>query len=242
MSDTILFILEGNRTDPNILSSMWHNFFRNTSNSNFHVTYDTNIYILWNEIKCDKDLDILELLIERNEENKTTLEPIKKSISQTYLLFDYDGHAGEASDEDLVEMLHFFNEETENGKLFISYPMVEAIRHLGSNVADFSNLVFPIQDSTSYKELVNKVALFTNYSDISGDQWNFICSENLRKSNQIVNGCLNFPTSPESVNQLSILLKQIENHIVPNEEVSVLSSFPMFIYHHIGNNILGRFR
>ena len=34
-----------------------------------------------------------------------------------------------ADDSKIKEMLQFFDNETENGMLYISYPMVEAIRH-----------------------------------------------------------------------------------------------------------------
>jgi hypothetical protein len=33
-------------------------------------------------------------------------------------------HSPAANDDKIIELLDFFNEETENGKLFISYPMV----------------------------------------------------------------------------------------------------------------------
>ncbi len=242
MSDTILFVLEGERVEPRILDSLWHSFFRNTGNSNFHVTFDSNIYILWNELKSDPDLDILEVLIERNERNRETIESIKDNISQTFFLFDYDGHAGEASDEDLIEMVNFFCEETEHGKLFISYPMVEAVKHLNPETFQFKDLTFPVISGVRYKEIVDSQSAQYKNPNFNGGQWNTVCSENLMKSNFIVNDNYEYPSGPEAVEQLKILNSQIKKFINPNGDVSVLSAFPLFVYHYFGNGILNRFR
>ena len=56
----------------------------------------------------------------------------RDDFSEVYLLFDYDTHQtnlGRKDDVDAVaQMLESFDNETENGKLYISYPMVEALR------------------------------------------------------------------------------------------------------------------
>ena len=60
------------------------------------------------------------------------------------MFFDYDGHVNMPrnehgaghwdGDEVLGEMLKVFSDETDQGKLFISYPMVEAIQHIDCEV------------------------------------------------------------------------------------------------------------
>lgn len=56
----------------------------------------------------------------------------REDFSEVYLFFDYDAHQtnlGKAVNEDVIrQMLESFDNETENGKLYISYPMVEALR------------------------------------------------------------------------------------------------------------------
>ena len=48
-----------------------------------------------------------------------------------YLFFDYDFYKGDLDkkNDEVLELLEYFNEETENGKLFISYPMIESIQY-----------------------------------------------------------------------------------------------------------------
>ncbi|ROW57287.1 hypothetical protein C3E80_21145, partial [Cronobacter malonaticus] len=71
------------------------------------------------------DLDIFSLIKERNPE----LESFTRDMfSQVFLFFDYDGHSNNASDEKIRKLLDFFDEETEKGRLYISYPMIESLK------------------------------------------------------------------------------------------------------------------
>jgi hypothetical protein len=49
-------------------------------------------------------------------------------------------------------MLEHFNEETENGKLYVSYPMVEALKHIES-ACDFKDLTVTAKDNIHYKKI-----------------------------------------------------------------------------------------
>ena len=69
----------------------------------------------------------------------------RESVSQVFLFFDLDIHglaqSIEQSCEQLDELLNFFDNETENGKLFLSYPMVEVV-----NICDQSNGLIDYSD------------------------------------------------------------------------------------------------
>lgn len=131
MSDVVLFIFEGRKTEPRILDNFKENFFEKGSDFMYYATYNTNIYQLYNEVKEDIFLDLIEILKEKDEGNDKRLKNIsREDVAQIYLFFDYDGHAEIAKDNKIDEMLEFFNEETDRGKLYISYPMVEALKHI----------------------------------------------------------------------------------------------------------------
>ena len=89
------------------------------------------IYQLYKQLhKEDFAVDIVSLLKDRSEKNRQELDSYDNdSFSYIYFFFDYDAHATKADDSQVAELIQFFDNETENGKLFISYPMVEAIRH-----------------------------------------------------------------------------------------------------------------
>lgn len=51
--------------------------------------------------------------------------------TEIFLFFDYDFQESrltlEENNRHIGEMLEYFNDETENGKLYINYPMVESV-------------------------------------------------------------------------------------------------------------------
>ena len=129
----IAIISEGEKTEKQIINNLENNF-KNFSNKIIFLSYKANIYNLFREIKEDEDIDIISLLKEkqikankiRNDVENIDVSNINSNdISQIYLFFDYDGHTENASDEEIAKMLNKFDNETENGKLYISYPMVE---------------------------------------------------------------------------------------------------------------------
>ena len=53
-------------------------------------------------------------------------------FSQVFLFFDYDFQnriGAQKVNNILDEMLDFFDDETENGKLYINYPMIESLKY-----------------------------------------------------------------------------------------------------------------
>ena len=99
------------------------------------VSYGTSLYELYEELSSDPLLSLVGLL---KSTGKITLGPeelSKQAFSQIYLVFDYEPHYQKYSDEKVKKMLSFFDNETENGKLYINYPMFEAAFYLD----DFEN-------------------------------------------------------------------------------------------------------
>ena len=128
------FIVEGEAREPLIIDNISKVFFKHVNFKIITLPAGQNIYMLWKKLKEDDfDTDIIEVLREEHEELKEQLEGISRDdFSEVYLFFDYDGHQNNLSGEDdsdaLEQMLVSFDNETENGKLYISYPMVEALR------------------------------------------------------------------------------------------------------------------
>lgn len=109
--------------------------------------YCTHIYTLYANLKNDPGLDLIGLLCEDLDKYPRLREAIsgceypQDMFEAIYLLFDYDGHINMPRDKEganidgdvaISEMLNFFNATDENGKLLISYPMVESIKHLAN--------------------------------------------------------------------------------------------------------------
>lgn len=168
-----------------------------------------------------------ELIRERSEKNKTELDGLERDdIDQIYLFFDYDGYASLATDEKITQMLVHFDNETENGKLYVSYPMIEAYRDLNSFLP-FKDNVVQAKENIGYKGIVGGRSQFLDLRQFGRDTWKHVITENLCKSNYIVNDNYTLPdNTPE---QTEIFEKQLDKYIEPSNQVAVLSAFPFFI-------------
>ena len=137
-NDYIAFIVEGEDREPLIINNIFKVFFSHANFKIFMLPAEQNIYMLWKKLKEDDfDTDIIEVLREEHEDLEKQLDGIgRDDFSEIYLFFDYDVHQNNLSRDDdpnvLEQMLTNFDNETENGKLYISYPMVEALRDFES--------------------------------------------------------------------------------------------------------------
>lgn len=113
----ILAISEGEKAEKQLLENIEKLFFCNDKEHELKIiSFKTNIYALWTALKADEfETDIIDVLIEKQPQYKDELEKIKRSISEIYLFFDYDGHAynREKVDDIISEMINYFDNETE---------------------------------------------------------------------------------------------------------------------------------
>jgi hypothetical protein len=157
--------------------------------------YGAEIYQIYKDVQADEDLDIFNLLKERNLKNKENLNEFKRNdFAEIYLFFDYDGHSTLADDKKLEELLIFFNEETDKGKLYVSYPMVESIKHI-IDFESFKDLTVECKTNISYKNIVHNTCLktLTNFNKYDEDIWKQLIITHLKKMNYLVNSSFDLP-------------------------------------------------
>lgn len=164
--EIIVFIFEGEKRERELVENVTSLFLKGKYQALFlHLPANQNCYMLWQKLKEDEfDTDIIELIRESNLDAAEKLRGIsRQQIDQIFMFFDYDPHQNNLpADIDfnsvMCEMIETFDNETENGKLYISYPMIEAIR-------DFSDL----QCEAFYKCYVDKEDI-NDYKTKSGDR------------------------------------------------------------------------
>lgn len=267
MSTNILFVFEGEKTEDKIVKSLENRFLNGNmiGNTIIKCVFGAEIYQLYRKIQADPDLDIFNLIKDRNAATRKLLENFKRDdFAEIYLFFDYDGHASLAASEDafgntvksgdekLSDMLALFDNETDNGKLYISYPMVEALRHIidfdtffeltvkckGRNCLNLDSCPDKVQclEEPHYK---NKVSIegipqLLDVTSYTSKIWKQLIKIHLFKMNYIVNNTYSFPNNIES--QYSIFQNQLEKYISQScPQVSVLCSFPVFVHDYFGN-------
>lgn len=251
-NEKTLFIFEGAKTEDKLVEKLERNFLGDRHA--IKCIFDAEIYQLYRTMKDEEGyyMDIVSLLKERTSSNAKMLKDYERdSFAYIYLFFDYDAHSSLADDGKILEMLSFFNDETDNGMLYVSYPMVEAIRHY-KDLDSFKHLTVkckrsncPYIDDCSEKETclkephykhiatTNSKPQLSNINSYSEQVWKELITAHLHKANYLVNDTFSLPTS--LISQEDIFSKQLEKHIRHRcPQVAVLSGFPLYVLDYFG--------
>ncbi len=245
----ILFVFEGKKTEQEIFNNLCQHYSKIELNETIVSVYETDIYHLYRTLEDDEDIDLFTLLRskEKNQENLSGIE--EEQVSEIYLFFDYDGHAPKANDTQITAMLQQFGDETTNGKLYLSYPMVEAIRHLPIEI-NFQDTTVPCKEGNCEKSSYQEATGYENYKTLSKNtcisrfriafykynkqHWRVILDQHCKKLNHLMADRFELPEIQEPFTQTEIFDQQREKHIIPNEQVTVLSAFPIFLADYYG--------
>lgn len=238
-NEVIAFITEGDWSEPQLIKNIKKNFYFGSAEI---MPFKTNIHALYQVLKDDDfETDIIDVLCERDNDIKERIGAIgKESISQIFLFFDYDGHDSQCDNENIVEMLDKFNNETENGKLYISYPMFEAFKDFTKEGDECSRrCCTDISVGRHYKEDVSNMTAYQQLSKIDDEGWDRIINFSIKKAACIVQGSytiIDYDNFSRQIRQLYVFRNQLEKYIVPCGKVAVLSAFPLFLVEFFGES------
>jgi hypothetical protein len=121
--------VEGAKTEVNILKRFFKEF--DIVNDSEIFSYQTNIFSFLAKLEkknifLDNFFDLLLMLKEFS--NSKDKEKLSQKYTDIILIFDYEPHIlDEQKQEQLLKLQEYCNNVTENGKLYLSYPMIEAI-------------------------------------------------------------------------------------------------------------------
>ena len=252
----ILFVFEGKRREPDIFRTLEYLFF--PKGQTIVCSFGNNIYELYRQLKAlGGGGDIVSILREKYENSPDSpFSPDTKSsdFSEIFLFFDYDFQnrnlTMEQMNRQISEMLDLFNDETDNGQLYINYPMIEAIRYTkelpDSHFSDYCVSRTDCHDK-GFKDLAQQFSAYGSLDFIVLDfrkapsekkvsivkqNWALLERQNVVKANWICNGELDIPVDKETISQQRIFESQLSQFIVPKNEVSILSAFPLFKFNY----------
>lgn len=254
----ILFVFEGEDREPNIYKTLERLYFPR-DNENIICSFGNNIYSLYSELmEYGGDGDIVALMKERlSEHNDLTLNDIRRTdISEIFLFFDYDFHNSQLSLQEInkrvEEMLSIFDDETFNGKLYINYPMIESIRYT-KELPDKNYCQYAVSrhDCNDFKRLAHEFSFYDGFNHILfrsdehhptkerymtiKDNWKILIEMNVCKAHWLITDHYAMPKSKSDIDQSKIFLSQKYKFVEKDERVSVLNTFPIFIYEYMKN-------
>ncbi len=235
------FIVEGEVREVQIIDNISKIFFLHGNYTVITLPAGENIYMLWKQLKEDNfDTDIIEVLRESNTEIEKQLMGLSRDdFSEVYLFFDYDGHQTNLEKtvhEDVIcQMLESFDNETENGKLYISYPMVEALRdYEPGKCGDGKDCFADIQGLSTYKNISANRAYNPHFKEYDFELWKQVIDVFAMRVS-----CLYKTSVVMEYEQYSNEVTPCEIYVRETKEaekqgVFVLSAFPEFLVDYFG--------
>ena len=248
----ILFVFEGEEREPRIFKTIKRLFFG--EGEIIICSFGNNIYELHRQlVELGGDGDIVSVLRENNAKGMPA--DVKSSdFSEIYLFFDYDFQNKnltlEEMNERLQEMLDLFNDETDNGKLYVSYPMVESLSYT-KELPDEHFFEYKIKrcDCTrhSFKDLASRFSHYKSLDFIElpdhghhkvgeravarvKNNWIYLVNQHSVKANYICSGNCSLPEVKDEVSQANIFSSQQNKYLKVDDTVAILNAFPLFLF------------
>lgn len=230
----VLLVVEGERAEVQLAKAFFGAYGLEDEYSVY--AYGTCVHDLYERMfsNCQdtEDLSLLGVLKEMTD------DPGKRSLldgdySDVFLVFDYDPHDNRFNPDALEQMAAFFCESTDQGMLYINYPMVESCR-------DFSSLPDPdylarqvsYDGLRRYKEAVGDRSCVVNFhKDFSRRSCDIMIGQTVEKA------CVLAGLEPASANlreayealDLSEVLKAQNRKLASEGAVGVLGTFPFVL-------------
>lgn len=132
--------------------------------------YGTNIYKLYDDIVKeygeeweDDDIDLPFVI---SKKHGTIPLRYKEDFTNIFLVFDYERHDANFSEDKIIRMQKCFIDPADMGKLYINYPMIESYQHLCSLPDEnYGERKIPVslQPGKEYKSLVRKGSIIGKF-------------------------------------------------------------------------------
>ena len=143
-----------------------------------------------------------------------------------------------------------FDDETDNGKLYVSYPMVESLCYT-KQLPDEHFVEYTISRKDcmerSFKDLVREFSFYGSLDfielpdsghrrpgkkEIAGvrQNWIWLVQQHTSKANFMCEGVQRMPVDKETVSQERIFDAQCRMYLCDEERIAILNGFPLFLF------------
>ena len=248
----ILFVFEGKRRESDIFGTLEFLFF--PQGRAIVCSFGNNIYELYRQLKAlDGAGDVVSLLRDKYKDSPDSpfsADTKSSDFSEIFLFFDYDFQntnlTVDEMNHQISEMLDLFDDETDNGLLYINYPMLEAIRYT-KTLPDPNYNEYTVSRTDCHERGFKDIAQqFTDYLsfdfivldfrkvpaavkvETARENWTLLERQNVIKANHLCSGESAIPSDKDAISQKRIFEAQLSRHIIPMDEVAILSAFPLF--------------
>lgn len=248
----IAVIVEGAKREKDIFYNIGSIFFADRDNLEI-VTLPAglNIYMLSQQMKEDaEETDIIEVLKEYNTNDTVWQEELsdwkRNDFQEIYLFFDFDRHTNNLPvkmdmDSALWQMMDVFDNETENGKLYISYPMVEALRDIPAKGQEcFLHCCVPVNIGKNYKNISSYNFRYNQFTHYNLEIWYEIIRYYRMRLSCFWsggNGEITYRKIYNEIDTRSIHRRQQKYFWKKYKVIFILSAFPLFLLEYFGEEL-----
>jgi len=230
----VLIITEGEVDEVKVLNKFFEIF--NIRKLPTIVPYQTDIYSLYHSMlkdeECLDDISILTHLRSR-EKDEEKKKIFNKNYSDVLLFFDMEVQAHKFSSDKIKEMIEHFDDSTntDKGKLFINYPMLQSFYHM-EKIPDVNYNTYKVHKDEigKFKSTVHSMNP-DHYNRLSLSREKFACiiKQNLEKAWLIqgISRITDIIGSAVEIEQKHILDKQLLR-LSEESEISVLCTCVFF--------------
>ena len=209
-----LLLVEGKSAEVKLFGKILDCFPEINVNKQDILVYGTNLWTLYHALEkefgstwYEGEIDFIEFLksspvileqIEGFQADQESIEQFNRNnFRDIFLVFDYERQGPSFDAALLQKMLAFWSESTENGLLYINYPMVEAYKHLRkplpdlgylSRKCDCSELFSDETKLNKYKHIVGSESSFTDLRKYTRELFRDFVIHNLCKASAMTRG------------------------------------------------------
>lgn len=241
----ILLVFEGKKREPELFTAIEQlGLFKPGS---IICSFCSDIQSLYKRVKeiengAEGTADMVQLLQRARKDDYDDLihSVTSDDISEIYLFFDSDLHniryPLDKQRERLEGLLSLLGDELEYGKLYISYPMIEAVRYTRELPdTEFGDYCVSISDCKSFKDRADKFSAYPSLDflipqdegkkeDVRSN-WSHLVRQHRAKAQRLCE-----VSAKEHLTQKKLFEAQRDKHITPSGEVAILASMPLFLY------------
>lgn len=188
MSEKILVLVEGVEKETTFFETFNRNYMGLNDDVRL-VPFGCNIYSLFQEMKSyDFEIDLekaIEFSPSISEKQKEKIKGMR--FGTKYLVFDFDFQEKTMSDKDkteaLKQMLSVFDNDSENGLLFINYPMFESFQERIASGTIYGERRIKRSEFANYKRSISERNLGVNCKNITFAEYKSYILMTLKESN-----------------------------------------------------------
>lgn len=262
----ILFIFEGQVEEPKIMATI-KQLFLSEIEEQLLCSFGADTYTLWKDIveygRDGYEIDVFNIVKERlRSRGDHSLDNYNShQIESIYLFFDYDPQnrtiTPDRLNESISHMVSMFSDSMNEGQIYISYPMVEAI-YCENNSSDDTYMSYSVSIMEcrtkewctfyEYGRKRQKVLFKTNNDNVITEPleedrvselkktWVNLIKQNAIKANIISNDKQCLPEDISDIEQSKIFEGQLKKFVDVDSSVAVLSAFAIFLYDYFHGN------